>query len=91
MGKSTWYKISQLYSAVTRRAELDSEGDALGIGTVPPSSVLRQGSRGQDVITLQYLLNVAAEYYPGIPAPHRTVSSEVEHSRQSPHSSGLCS
>ncbi len=69
VGKSTWYKISQLYSAVTRLAELDSEGDALGIGTVPPSSVLRQGSRGQDVITLQYLLNVAAEYYPGIPAP----------------------
>lgn len=69
VGKSTWYKISQLYSAVARLAELDSEGDTLGIGTVPPSSVLRQGSRGQDVITLQYLLNVAAEYYPGIPAP----------------------
>lgn len=69
VGKSTWYKISQLYTAVTRLAELDSEGSALGIGTVPPSSTLRQGSRGQDVITLQYLLNVAAEYYPGIPAP----------------------
>lgn len=69
VGKSTWYKISQLYTAVTRLSELDSEGDTLGIGTVPPSSVLRQGSRGQDVITLQYLLNMAAEYYPGIPAP----------------------
>lgn len=69
VGKSTWYKLSQLYTAVTRLAELDSEGNTLGIGTVPPSSVLRQGSRGQDVITLQYLLNVAATYYPGIPAP----------------------
>lgn len=69
VGKSTWYKISQLYTAVTRLAELDSEGSTLGIGSVPPSSVLRQGSRGQDVITLQYLLNVAAEYYPGIAAP----------------------
>lgn len=69
VGKSTWYKISQLYTAVTRLAELDSEGNTLGIGSVPPSSVLRQGSRGQDVITLQYLLNVAAEYYPGIAAP----------------------
>lgn len=69
VGKSTWYKISQLYTAVTRLAELDSEGSSLGIGTVPPSSVLRQGSRGQDVITLQFLLNVASEYYPGIPAP----------------------
>ncbi len=66
VGKSTWYKISSLYTAVTRLAELDSEGNSLGIGTVPPSSVLRQGSRGQDVITLQYLLNVISEYYPGI-------------------------
>lgn len=69
VGKSTWYKISQLYTAVTRLAELDSEGNTLGIGSVPPSSVLRQGARGQDVITLQYLLDVASEFYPGIPAP----------------------
>lgn len=69
VGKSTWYKLSSLYSSVTRLAELDSEGDTLGIGTVPPSSILRQGSRGQDVITLQYLLNVISEYYPGITAP----------------------
>lgn len=67
VGKSTWYKLSSLYTAVTRLAELDSEGSTLGIGTVPPSSVLRQGSSGQDVITLQYLLNVIAEYYPDIP------------------------
>ena len=69
VGKSTWYKISSLYTAVTRLAELNSEGSTLGIGTVPPSSVLRQGSRGQDVITLQYLLNVISEYYSGIPSP----------------------
>lgn len=69
VGKSTWYKISSLYSAVTRLAELSSEGSNLGIGTVPPSAVLRQGSRGQDVITLQYLLDVMSEYYPTVPAP----------------------
>lgn len=68
VGKATWYKISSLYTAVTRLAELDSEGTNLGIGTVPPSAVLRQGSRGQDVITLQYLLDVISEYYPDIPA-----------------------
>lgn len=69
VGKATWYKLSQIYTAVTRLAELDSEGVSTGIGTVPPSSVLRQGARGQDVVTLQYLLNVASEYYPGIPSP----------------------
>ncbi len=68
VGKGTWYKISSIYTAVTKLAELNGEGDTLGIGTVPPGSVLRQGSRGQDVITLQYLLNVISEYYPGIPA-----------------------
>lgn len=67
VGKATWYKISRIYTAVARLAELDSEGNILGIGTVPPSAVLRQGSTGQDVITLQYLLNVIGEYYPGIP------------------------
>lgn len=69
VGKATWYKISSLYAAVARLAELDSEGNTLGIGTVPPASVLRQGSRGQDVITLQYLLNVISAYYPTVPAP----------------------
>ncbi len=69
VGKSTWYKISWLYTAVARLSDLTSEGSTLGIGDVPPSSVLRQGSTGQDVVTLQYLLNMASEYYPGIPAP----------------------
>ena len=67
VGKATWYKISQLYAAVTRLSDLNSEGTTLGIGTVPPASVLRQGSRGTDVITLQYLLDVIAEYYPSVP------------------------
>lgn len=67
VGKGTWYKISSLYTAVTRLAELDSEGTTLGIGTVPPSSVLRQGARGTDVITLQYLLSMISEFYPSVP------------------------
>ncbi len=69
VGRSTWYKLSSLYTAVSRLAELDSEGETLGIGTVPPGSVLRQGSSGPDVIILQYLLDLIAEYYPEIPAP----------------------
>ena len=69
VGKSTWYKISNLYTAITRLAELDSEGNSLGIGTVPPASVLRQGSKNPDVITLQYLLSVISEYYPTVPLP----------------------
>ncbi|MBD5529744.1 MAG: hypothetical protein HDR02_15280, partial [Lachnospiraceae bacterium] len=67
VGKATWNKLSYLYTSVTRLAELDSEGTSLGIGTVPPGSVLRLGSSGQDVITLQYLLNLAAEFNSAIP------------------------
>lgn len=69
VGRSTWYKISSLYTAIARLAELDSEGETLGIGTVPPGSTLRTGSTGPDVITLQYLLDLISEYYPEIPAP----------------------
>ena len=69
VGKATWNKLSYLYTSVTRLAELNSEGTSLGIGTLPPSSILRLGSSGQDVITLQYLLNVAAEFNSAIPAP----------------------
>ena len=69
VGKATWYELSRIYTSVTRLSELDSEGTTLGIGTVPPNVVLRQGSRGQDVVTLQYLLNVASRYYSDVPAP----------------------
>ena len=74
VGKATWYKISSIYAGITRLAELDSEGTSLGIGTVPPNSVLRQSDTGPDVVTLQFLLNVIAEYYPGIPAPSQNGS-----------------
>lgn len=67
VGKATWYKISNLYTAVTRLAELDNEGTALGIGTVPPSSTLSWGDTGVDVLTLQYILSFISDYYPTIP------------------------
>jgi LysM repeat protein/peptidoglycan hydrolase-like protein with peptidoglycan-binding domain len=67
VGKATWNKISSIYVAITKLADLNSEGTALGIGTVPPSTILRWGSSGIDVITLQYILSFISEYYPTIP------------------------
>lgn len=67
VGMATWNKISSIYVAVARLAGLDSEGTALGIGTVPPSSILRAGSSGVDVITLQYILSFIRQFYPIIP------------------------
>lgn len=67
VGKATWNKISYIYVAVAKLAGLESEGTALGIGTVPPSSILRVGSSGVDVITLQYILSFISEFYTNIP------------------------
>ena len=67
VGQTSWNKISSIYTAVARLAELDSEGTALGIGTVPPSTILKAGSSGVDVITLQYILNFISEFHTTIP------------------------
>lgn len=67
VGKDTWNKISFIYVAVAKLASLYSEGTALGIGTVPPNSILRVGSSGVDVIILQYILSLISEFYPTIP------------------------
>lgn len=69
VGRATWYRISYIYAAIARLSELDSEGIVIGIGTVPPGSVLSQGASGNDVITLQYLLSFISEFYPTIPEP----------------------
>ncbi len=65
--KATWNKISYIYVAIAKLASLDSEGTALGIGTVPPSSILKVGSSGIDVITLQHILSFIGQFYPTIP------------------------
>ena len=66
VGVSTWNKISQIYAAVTGLAELNAEGEFIGINDTPPSSVLRQGSTGRDVLQLQFLLNYTAQFYPSV-------------------------
>lgn len=68
IGKATWYKISYIYVAVTKLAELDGEGERIGIGSTPPTSVLRLGSRGADVVELQFLLNFISAFFPSIPS-----------------------
>ena len=64
--RATWFRISNIYTAVARLAELDSEGHTLGIGTVPPSATLRQGSTGRNVVMLQYILDFLTQFHPVI-------------------------
>jgi peptidoglycan hydrolase-like protein with peptidoglycan-binding domain len=71
VGRATWNKISQIYTGITKLAELDSEGQAELPSGNPPSAVLRTGSRGALVEDLQYLLSFIGNYYPAVPQAAR--------------------
>lgn len=60
--KSTWYKIKYYYNGVKGLGELSSEG--LTFEEVMPifENILREGSRGESVRTIQYYLNVIAYF-----------------------------
>lgn len=67
VGRATWYQMVQLYVGVNRLAELESLGQTFySINWQLPNN-LQQGSSGQKVRQLQYLLQVIAEYVPSIP------------------------
>lgn len=67
VGKSTWYKISYIYTAVTKLAELGSEGADIPQET--PTSVLQPGSTGGGVRYVQYMLSVVSAFYGAVSAP----------------------
>lgn len=67
VGRATWNKIVSVFVAVTRLAELSSEGIRVSIGASPPTSVIRQGAKGEDVVELQFLLNFISEFYAEVP------------------------
>ena len=60
VGLSTWYKISYIYVAVKKLAELSSEGETYAGEGVYPGTPLRLGSTGSNVSSLQYYINVIA-------------------------------
>lgn len=56
VGKSTWYKIKQIYNAVKKVSELYSEGITMSEVDRIFSKVVRRGDRGTDVRSVQYYL-----------------------------------
>ena len=72
VGRSTWYKISSIYVAVKKLAELTSEGEKPNgelVAGVYPGTALRLGSRGENVMQIQFWLAQIAAFTSGIPAP----------------------
>ncbi len=67
VGQATWYALVRLYTAVTRLAELRSQGQRFYAIDWEYPNTLRQGDTGAKVEHLQYMLSVLAEYIPEIP------------------------
>ena len=68
VGRATWYKLINLFTAINRLNELNARGDVIfGLSLEYPEA-LREGDTGQGVYTLQLMLNVLAEYYDTVPS-----------------------
>ena len=67
VGEATWNKMTLLYVAVRRLAELDSEGQQIlgaSVEYINPSSL---GDEGAKVSYIQYFLGVISQFDPRIP------------------------
>lgn len=64
VGRGTWNRISNIYVAVTRLAELSGESEPLP--SQRPTGVYRQGDRGEYVRLAQYFLRVISNYYSAV-------------------------
>ena len=67
VGKATWYKTQQIYNAVKRLNELDSEGISLAEISDQYPEGLSPGARGVEVANVQYLIDYLSAFYNTIP------------------------
>ena len=68
VGKSTWYRIQNVYIGVKRLTDLNSEGISLEEVTQQYPGVLEVGSSGNAVLNLQYFISYLSQFYDTIPA-----------------------
>lgn len=67
VGRATWYALVRYYIAVTRMAELRSQGQRFYANSWATTDPIEQGDRGIKVEHLQYMLSVLSSYIPEIP------------------------
>ena len=67
VGRATWYALVRIYVAVTRLAELRSQGQRYYANSWATTDPIEQGDRGIKVEHLQYMLSVLASFIPEIP------------------------
>ncbi len=67
VGRATWYALIRYYIAVTRMAELRSQGQRFYANSWATTDPIEQGDEGVKVEHLQYMLSVLSSYIPEIP------------------------
>ena len=67
VGPATWYALVRIYVAVTRLAELRSQGQKYYANSWATTDPIELGDRGIKVEHLQYMLSVLSAYIPEIP------------------------
>ena len=68
VGRATWYAIVRLYTAVLSLSELRSQGQQFYAINWSAPTGLQEGSSGDKVRQLQYMLSVLSRYIQTIPA-----------------------
>lgn len=68
VGKSTWYRIQNVYIGVKRLNDLNAEGITLQDVTNQYPGVLQIGDQGNAVLNLQYFIAYVSQYYETIPS-----------------------
>lgn len=68
IGKSTWYRIQNVYIGVKRLNDLNSEGISLDEVTDQYPGVLQLGDSGNAVLNLQFFISYVSQFYETIPA-----------------------
>lgn len=69
VGKKTWYRLSYIYTAIKKLAELSSEGQRVDYSQQSyPGFALKQGSIGSEVQEIQFYLSRIAAFNSSIPS-----------------------
>jgi len=68
VGKSTWYRISYIYSSVRKLAETVGEGESDVFSENVPNVTVTTGDSGDYVLLLQKLINYISVFYPTVPS-----------------------
>ena len=67
IGKSTWYRIQNVYIGVKRLNDLNSEGISFNEVTDQYPGVLQLGDSGNAVLNLQFFISYVSQFYETIP------------------------